>query len=267
MDNVLFKSYLFFTDTFFDLNESQIEILNATNNTELEVFQLNNLLNENHDSFLHKSHTRLLSLKGNEWVAKIIGKDHPLHSDYLKMSKRINGFFFYKEQDDKNVFLEHIASGINFNLTKKSFDGDADLKQIDTIVYIGLVKWKEEWWFSGTFFIKEFDADFILDEKNSIESRMTVNFLEDSKKINEVLQLQLNAFKELNNGYPIAFMPTNKINGFLKKYTEFFNESFNLSKKQKEKAFKRARKEGFFGTDDEPFMDISETDETGLVFF
>ena len=268
MDNVLFKTYLFFTDTFFDLKESEIEIIDTVKNKkELDIFHINSLLNENRDRILHNSYTRLLSLKGNEWVAKIIGKDHPLHNDYLNISKRISGFFFYKGQDDQNIFLEHIASGMNFNLTKKSFDNYSNLKHIDTIVYIGMVKWREEWWFSGTFYNKEFDADFILDEKNSMESRIAVSFLEDSQKINEVLELQYNAFKELNNGYPIVFIPTNKIDGYLKKYTEFFNDSLNLSNEEKEKAFKRARKEGFFGTSDKSLIDVSEEDKSGLVFF
>jgi len=225
-------------------------------------------LNENRDAELHKNYTRLLSLKGKEWASKIIGKEHPLSKDFLNISKKISGFFLYKGQDNDSIFIEHIASGKKFNLTKKSFDHYDNLKEIDTIVFMGIAKWKGEWWFSGIYFQNDFNADLILEEKNSIESRMAVNFLDhQNEKVNETLQLQFNAFKDFNNGSQIAFMPSNRIDEFIRKYTEFFNQSLNLTKKEREEAKKRAQKDGFFGTDDNKTKNYSEVSETGLVFF
>jgi hypothetical protein len=264
IDTILFKTYLFYPDTLIDLQNNETEIIK--NNKDKE--NIIHYLNENRDAELHKSHTRLLSLTGKEWASKIIGKEHPLSTDFLNISKKITGFFQYKGQDNNNVFIEHIASSKKFNLTKKSFDHYKELEKIDNILFMGIVKWKDEWWFSGIFFQDDFNADLILDEKNSIESRIAVNFLDyQTKKVDETLQLQFDTFKDFNNNSQIAFMPSNKIDEFTRKYTEYFNHSLKLTKKKREEAMKRARKDGFFGSDDNETTNYSEISDTGLVFF
>ena len=264
IDTILFKTYLFYPDTLLDLHDKEEELIEDSEDKENII----HYLNENRDTELHKSYTRLLSLKGKEWVAKIIGEEHPLSTDFLNISKKISGFFLYKGQDDNNIFIEHIASSKKFNLTKKSFDHYENLKEIDTIMLMGIVQWKNEWWFSGIYFQNDFNPDLILDEKNSMESRRAVNFLDhQTDKINETIKLQFDAFKDFNNGSQIAFMPSDKIDEFIRKYTEYFNHSLNLSPKERKEAKKRAREDGFFDTNEKKAIDYTEVSETGLVFF
>jgi len=113
-----------------DLREEAIELMNNHD----QGYHLEMLLNATQDFHIHKSHTRLLGLKGNEWAAKVIGEEHPLSKDFLNMSGKIDGYFLYKGQDDNDIFIEHIASGRKFNLTKKSFDHSHNLTEIDTIM-------------------------------------------------------------------------------------------------------------------------------------
>ena len=263
IDTILFKTYLFYPDTLLKLRKQESEILEDKEAEE----NLMMFLNENRDSTLHKSHTRLLGLKGKEWVSEILGSKHPLSSDVLNISQRIRGFFMYKGQNDSIVFIEHIASGKKFELIKKSFDHSDSLKEIDTILFIGIAQWKGEWWFSGVSFQQPFNPDLILDEKNSIESRMVVDFLDHKKKeTEELLNMQFKAFKEFNEGTQIAFLPAEKIEAFYEEYIQFFNNSLNLSKKEIREAEQQSKKDGFFGVEDEPH-DFSEMSESGLVFF
>lgn len=263
IDTILFKSYLFYTDTFLNLKEKEFEIIEEIKDDEDIIA----FLNENRDETLHKSHTRLLSLTGKEWASEIIGKKHPVSSEFLNISQRIRGYFLYKGQDQTDIFLEHIASGKKFKLTKKSFEYSDSLKEVDTILFMGIVKWKEEWWFSGIQFQAPFNPDLILDEKNSLESRMAVNFLDHkTKEVDKLLEQQLNAFKDLNYGLQIAFMPSDRIEEFIKAYTEFFNNSLNLSDKEIKEAKERSHKEGFFETEYKP-LNYSEVSDTGLAFF
>ena len=263
IDTILFKTYLFYPDTLLKIREQELEIIEDHKDDENIMM----FLNENRDSTLHKTHTRLLSLKGKEWASEILGNNHRLNKAFLSISSRIRGFFLYKGQDDNNIFIEHIASGKKFNLTKKSFDHSATLKEVDTILFMGIVQWKEEWWFSGVFFQQPFNPDLILDEKNSLESRMTVNFLDHHRKeTEETLKMQLNAFKDFNNGSQIAFLPSEKIDDFIRGYTKYFNDSLDISNKEKEEAKQRAIKEGFFGTE-EDHKYYGEVSDTGLVFF
>ena len=263
IDTVLFKTYLFYPDTLMDLRESELEIEEEAENEEHII----SLLNENRDQTLHNAHTRLLSLKGNEWVAEILGENHSLSKDFLAISKKISGYFFYKGQDEKNVFIEHIASGKKFNLTKKSFDHSDSLKEIDTILFMGIARWKGEWWFSGIYFQTDFDPDLVLDEKNSMKSRSAVDFLDhQNQDVDDILRKQLKAFKKFNHNQQIAFMESDKIESFIREYTEFYNNSLKLSKKEKNEARQKARKDGLFGDENET-KDFSEGAESGLVFF
>jgi len=263
IDTILFKSYLFYPDTLLKLKEQEFEIIEESKDEENIMM----FLNENRDAILHKIHTRLLSLKGKEWASEILGANHALSFDFLNISRRISGYFFYKGQDEFDIFIEHIASSKKFKLTKKSFDHSGTLEEVDTILFMGIVQWKDEWWFSGVFSQQPFNPDLILDEKNSLKSRITVNFLDhQTQETDDAVKKQFEAFKDFNKGSQIAFMSSEKIKDFVRSYTEYFNTSLNLSAKEKEEAKQRARNDGFFGTDDES-ANYAEVSETGLVFF
>lgn len=263
IDTILFKTYLFYPDTFLKLRKREHELIAETENEEHLVM----FLNDNRDSTLSKIHTRLLCLMGKEWASEIVGNNHALSAQYLNISQRISGYFLYKGQDAKDLFIEHIASGKKFKLTKKSFDHSRTLKELDTIMFLGIAQWKDEWWFSGVYFQIPFDPDIILDEKNSIESRMTVNFLDhQTKETSDILGEQLKAFLDFNNGSQIAFLSSDKIGDFVTGYNDYYNNSLQLSASEKEEAKQRARNEGFFGTEEKK-VDYSRGFESGLVFF
>ncbi len=263
IDNVLFKTYLFFPDTQLDFLDEEFKIIEDHRDDS----QLPYYIKGSRDEFLHDTFTRLLGFKGAEWVANIIGEDHNLSKDYLKISKKINSFFFYKGQDEKNIFLEHIASGKKFDLTKESIDDAESFKEIDTILLIGIVNWKNEWWFSGIYLNTEFDSNLVLNEKKSIRSKNAVSFLDhENKDMDEVLEKQLKAFKKFNNNQIIAFLSSDNINSFMKAYIEFFNDSLKLTKKQREEAKKRSEEEGHFEKEDND-IDFDEMSESGLIFF
>ncbi len=263
IDTVLFKTYLFYPDTFFKLHKQEVEIIeNNKDNKNIIMF-----LNDNRDRMLHTAHTKLLGLTGKEWASEILGTDHLLHSDILNISPKIQGYFFYKGHDKENIFIEHIASSKKFNLTKKSFENSRTLKKLDTIIFIGIAMWKNEWWFSGVFFQQPYNSDLIGNEKNSLESRMEVNFLDYQKKETyEMLKKQLSAFKDFNNGSQIAFLPSVKIEEFYQGYIEFYNNSLNRSEKEFREAKQRTRDDGFFGLNDMN-KELSKISETGLIFF
>jgi len=263
IDRILFDTYLFYSDTKMQLVEGIYEIKEGVEDED----KIPAMLNENRDNLTHNACTQLLALTGKEWAAEILGSTHPLYNDILSISKKASGWFFYKGQDETDVFLEHIASSMKFNMTKKSYDHSANLKT-DDLLYIGIVKWKDEWWFSGIQCQTPFNPDLILDEKNSIESRSKVSFLyQQSDKIEEMLGEQLASFLKFNKGSQIAFMPSSKLEDFMQKYIEFHNKSLKLSKKEIEESEKRQRKDGFFGGEKPLSFDLTETGKTAIVFF
>ncbi len=173
IDKLLFNTYLFYPDTGYRLFEKMDEVIENRDDDDYIVMYINDL----RDNFLNSKTTHLLSLYGKEWLAEMLGEEHPCYDDIRHISNKINGLFLYKGQDDENVWVEHIASGKRFLMTKESFDHHRTLKEIDTIVLLGIVKWQDRWWFSGVFTQVDFSADIVLDQKNSVESRKQVDFL------------------------------------------------------------------------------------------
>jgi len=95
------------------------------------------------------------------------------------------------------------------------------------------VKWKGEWWFSGAHFQVPFDEKLVAKEKNSMQSRAQVNFLDhQSNNMDEVLKKHENVFLDFNHGSPIAFLAAGEIEEFVKAYIEFFNKSLSHSVKE-----------------------------------
>lgn len=262
IEAVLFRTYLFYTDTTKRLSGIFDELADQQRDENFMQY-----IQEGHDILLHQAHTRLMSVKGSVWSAELLGPFHPLYNDLLEMSPRINGYFLYKGQDAENVFIEHVASGKNFKLTKKSFDYSDELSA-DDIFYMGIVRWQKEWWFSGVYSKMDYDADLILDQKNSLESRNQVGFLDyDTRKMQEILQQQYNAFLDFNNGSPIAFMPAGRVDEFVQKAMEHYNKSLNHSEKERADARERAKKDGFLFDENKSKTDFSDKDESALVFF
>jgi len=261
IDKVMFNTYLFYPDLALKLKNQENEIISLRKGD----VNLLSFLKDARDSIIHQSHTLLLSLRGNDWVSEILTNNHPLSKDYLQISKKIRGFFLYKGQDKDNIFIEHIASGKFFNLVKKSFDYSNLLTKIDSILFLSIVKWKNEWWFSGVFFQRPFNSEFILEEKNSLLSKKQVNFLDfQSPQTQEHLLNQFNAFIKYNNGSQIAFLPANSIQGFIKDYIEFFNNS--ISKTKTEIKDTKERIKNVIELNEE-IVDLAKNSKSGLVFF
>lgn len=263
IDTVLFKTYLFYPDTLLKLQKQEFKII------ERKMYDKNILsfLNENRDNNLHDNHTRLLSLKGKEWVSELLGNNHLLSRAFKDLSQKITGYFLYKGQDNMNIFIEHIASGKTFDLTKKSFDHSDSLVEAETIMFLGISQWKQEWWFSGTSFRQAFNPDLILDEKNSLESRKQVAFLDHLENtVMEILHLQFEAFKQFNNGSQIAFLPTKNIQEFYQNFIEYYNSTLELPEEEIKAANQRLRAHGFFNTTNEEKY-FPEELEGGLVFY
>jgi hypothetical protein len=263
LDKILFRSYLFYTDAYYDLEPKEEDIFQEYKKDK----NLINYLNENRDSSLFRYHTRLLGLSAKEWGSEILLTNKELSQDILNVSKKLSGYFLYQGQDSANIYIEHIASGRNFKVTRKSFDFTTEFKEGFTIIHMGIVKWKEEWWFSGIRFQSPYDPDLILDEKNSTNSRMAANFLDyQNEETKTILTNHFKIFLEFNNGEQIAFLKANEVETFMHEFIDLCNQSLNLSEEEIEERRKSTRKKGFFQTN-KNIEDFTNNSEECLIFF
>jgi hypothetical protein len=103
-----------------------------------------------------------------------------------------------------------------------------------SIFFTGFVKWRDEWWFSGSQFSWGYNTDLIRKEKNSESSRML--FGEDpvlKKAENEQLYA---SFLKFNNGKPIAFVESEEnADSFIQSFLIFHNETLDVPARKKKK--------------------------------
>lgn len=259
IDTVMLKTYLFHSDVYLDNKLDEYRII--IENEERDQRQVEQLLQDSHNNVLHRTCTRLLGYYGKDWVAEFLGEDHVLYTDYKNMSDKIQGFFYYKGEDDENIFIEHVATNTAFTLTKKSFVMHGENPAVDSLLYIGIVKWQGEWWFSGVATELHYDEEIVQEEKNSLMAKdQVVLFGNKREKALEILQIQLECFKAIADGRQTIFVQEDNMEPFVKAFFEYYNGNVSQSKKTMRTAKKKI--ETILKEDKK-----SATDSDGVVIF
>jgi len=262
IDKILYHTYLFYPDTWLSLEDKLNNLIEENKHHE----HLQMLFSDCKDDNTLSNCTRLLSFKGRDWAAEILPDSNPLKNEFRNMSDKLKGYFFYKDKDDTYIYLEHIATGEKFKMLKKSYEHSAELTKADTILYIGIVQWKNEWWFSGVSFIQHYNEDLVLQQKKSPVNQNIIPLLGDLKdKAESSLQRQVKAFKEYNNGSLIAFLPAKEIVIFHQGFLEYCNDSESvpgITQEEEERRLKRAKE----GLESSEFLNSVQEGDTGIIF-
>jgi len=208
----------------------------------------------------------LLALKGKDWLAHILGREHPLFEDIMNISDMKTGFYLYLKHENDCLYFQHIASDTILPVTIKSFRKIPDFDEGISIVAGSFVQWKNEWWFSGMFGATSYDPDIINEEKKSPVSKEL--FREPAEKQRNEIQRQYKAFLKFNNGKPIAFFErTEEAGRFILNFLESYKSSPGISPRVVKKALQRSRKKGFPGPPKELNIPDEIKDVPGFVYF
>jgi hypothetical protein len=187
------------------------------------------------DSYVISTYTMLLARQGKDWLAYTQGKDHPLFNEILSISEKKSGYYLFMGSENDKLLFQHIATETVLRITSKSMDLPKDLEAGKSISFAGFVKWKDEWWASGAQVAWGYNADLIMQEKNSQSSRMLFGEDPDLKKAqNELLYA---SFLKFNNGKLIAFVESEeKAGSFIREFLVFHNDTLDAPVHKKRKA-------------------------------
>jgi hypothetical protein len=217
-----------------ELDEMISEVYTNQNENELPEESRELYIYDTIDSYVLSTHTPLLARQGKEWLAYTLGKDHPLFSEILGISEKKSGYYLFMGSENDKLLFQHIASEKVLRVTSKSMDLPKDFEAGKSISFAGFVKWRDEWWFSGSQLSWGYNTDLIRKEKNSESSRML--FEEDpvlKKKENEQLYA---SYLKFNNGKPIAFVESEENAGsFIQAFLNFHNETLDVPAREKRK--------------------------------
>jgi hypothetical protein len=187
------------------------------------------------DSYVLSTYTTLLARQGKDWLAYALGKDHPLFNEICGISGKKSGYYLFMGSENDKLLFQHIATETVLRITSKSMDLPKDLEAGKSISFAGFVKWKDEWWASGAQVAWGYNADLIMQEKNSQSSRMLFGEDPDLKKAqNELLYA---SFLKFNNGKLIAFVESEeKAGSFIREFLVFHNDTLDAPVHKKRKA-------------------------------
>jgi len=158
------------------------------------------------DNYLLSKVHPLLATHGKDWLAQVLGRDHPLFQDIGSITEKKHGVYMYRERKDNDLWFEHIASGSLIPVTVRSYTTLPDLKEGKTIMSCSFIRWKNKWWFSGISAVFPFDPGRIEKERGPEGNKNLFGGLDT--KLGEILQKQSSLFLEFNKGKPIAFFDT-----------------------------------------------------------
>ena len=265
---IILDSYLFpfnRLECFVEVAERLEEMKDDMEEYEMEQ-KLPLLMYETVDTYILSTIYPLLALRGKDWLAHVLGRKHPLFDDIISISEKKTGYYLYLKQENSFLYFEHIATGAILPVTVKSYETLPELKEGKTIMSCSFVKWKSNWWFSGTSAVYKYNSEFIAKEKASIQSRNLFDGMIEKQR--EVLQKQRKAFLDFNNGKSIAFFETSEQAGkFALEFMEFYKKSLQISSRDEREAVKRARKKGLPGMPVELDFDDEVKNLPGFVFF
>ena len=77
-------------------------------------------------------------------------EEPPLYESLLEMGKKKSGFYLYMGTEGDDLLFEHIATGTELRVTSRSAEVPIGTEPGRSISFAEFVKWKGEWWFSGS---------------------------------------------------------------------------------------------------------------------
>jgi hypothetical protein len=270
IDNIILQSYLFYPDAkihFDKIVSNYLEKKKDKDDFFSSEESIANFLNQERDDLINTYHTKLLSLKGKEWAAELIGKEHKLYESFINISAKISGYFLYKGQDEKNIIIEHISTGEIFNLTKKSITFADELIDNDGLLYLGIVKWQDEWWFSGIYFNVPYNSEIVENDRKNVKGNSLFRKLYDyEEQDKDMLDIMFSAFLEFNNGSQAVFLTPKETIEFYNDYIKYYNDKLAKEIPNDKKEIAELKYKDLENKNINHNISIDEFD-SGLVFF
>ncbi|MBL7111150.1 MAG: DUF3843 family protein [Bacteroidales bacterium] len=265
---IILDSYLFHfnrMECFLEIADRMEDMKEDMREDELEQ-KLPVIIYEIVDTYILSTIYPLLALRGKDWLAHILGRDHPLFEDIMAISEKKTGFYLFQKKENSLLYFEHMATGTVLPVTVKSYETLPDLQEDKTIMTCSFVKWKNGWWFSGTSAVLPHDPGFVLKERESTRGRNLFGGMVEQQR--EVLTMQSKAFLDFNKGKNIAFFEKMEQAGiFALDFMEYYKRSLRISPDAEREAVKRGKKKRLPGMPDKLYLDDEVKDLPGFVFF
>ncbi len=184
------------------------------------------------DSYAMSHCTRLLAMRGNEWLARILGSGHPLYADIMAMGTKKSGNFLYTGEEEGFVLFRHLTTGKVLNVNPLSIDPPMNAIPGISVVHAGFTFWCGSWWFSGSLAIYHDEPDLAELLKDTKHEAFLFPVEPEWKSVD--LDGQGRAFLKYNRGKAMAFVADRKeALGFVRGFYLFYIDSLGLRRRER----------------------------------
>ena len=112
--------------------------------------QIPDMINMMCNDFTYNHVTEFYALRPSQWLARVLGKDNCLYQPLNELSRKYSGYFKYESENSTHTKFIHIATGKEIDIVNRSLHGfPKDMKDKELVLFIGFVRWMDEWWFIG----------------------------------------------------------------------------------------------------------------------
>lgn len=143
------------------------------------------------NDFAYNHITEFSGLRATEWLGIMLRENASVSASLSALSRKYSGYFFYLDENETSMNFKHIATETIIQVSKRSLGGfPKDMKTADVILFVGFVKWCEEWCLVGQ--VRSYDRSDELIDKIKMQDDETRLFEEDSDLPEEEQNIILN---------------------------------------------------------------------------
>ncbi|MCK4990229.1 MAG: DUF3843 family protein [Bacteroidales bacterium] len=190
-----------------------------------------------------------------------------MFQDILDRGEKRSGFFLFKGEDKDHLLFEHIASGTQLEVNQDSMQFSEKPEEGRTMAYTGFVKWRDKWWYMGSYVEVENDPDLIRQEQENEEERY---LFEDDPEFDmkESMRKQYDAFLKFNKGKRMVFVESEIEAGkFIEDFMLFHTRSSRLPAREKRLQREIIREFDLAGENDTDREDLPAEPTPGMLFY
>lgn len=228
MDHLLFGSYLLFPDASYAFSAELEEVLA---DDEMHAYMQEWFI-ETRARYDSSFRTSLHHLHARDWLIEMLGEQHELTPDLNAMGTRVFGHFTEEGEDEHCFHLRHAASGRIFQVLKYSIPNLPRKENEKYFHALGLVRWRGEWWFSGSSHSFPYTEEKAASLKNDPKEISALYQDEElSEQVMESIDIQRQAFRILSKGRDFIFITEQRLDAFTKALAEQTNALIDAKRK------------------------------------
>ena len=179
--------------------------------------------------FLFDYRTPLLSRRGNEWLAALVGREHPLYNDFMCMQKRDPEGYIYFGEDEQYIHFKSINDDTDLPVLKRSME-NADLGHPEGNLFImSLLRFNEEWWLMEIYYSFEYTEQM---EKELAGKKIIFDFFHNPEAEDpELVKTRQKHFLKFTGGKQLLFFrDSEELFAIYERWTEYLGKEEKLSK-------------------------------------